>query len=105
MNPKSFLDINMRPPHKAPQNRKATASPTTRLWMRFGMVLFALTCSLTTIAQQVNQSASAFQRRLNVTACGYGLGQCDEALLTPNEVAQVSAMRHRQNVSALILAL
>ena len=59
-----------------------------------------MSCSLKTVAQQSNQSESAFQRRLNVTACGYGLGQCDEALLTPSEVAQVSAMRHRQNVSA-----
>jgi len=99
MKTESFFGVNMRPQHNALQNREATAWPTALLWLRFGMVLFALNCSLTAIAQQVNQPASAFQRRLNVTACGYGLGQCDEALLTPNEVAQVSVMRHRQNVS------
>jgi hypothetical protein len=100
MKTESFLGVDMRPQHKTLQNREATAWPTALLWLRFGIVLFALSCSLTAVAQQVNQSASAFQRRLNVTACGYGLGQCDEALLTSSEVAQVSAMRHRQNVSA-----
>jgi hypothetical protein len=101
MKTESFFCVNMRPQHKAPQNREATAWPTALLWLlRFAVMFFALSCSFTAVAQQVNQSASAFQRRLNVTACGYGLGQCDEALLTPGEAAQVSAMRHRQNVSA-----
>jgi len=100
MKTESFFGVNLRLQQKALQNREATAWPTALLWLRFGMVLFALSCSLTTIAQQPNQSESAFQRRLNVTACGYGLGQCDEALLTPGERAQVSVMRHRQNVSA-----
>lgn len=93
-------NVNMRPQHEALQNRNPTAWPIALLWLRFGMVIFALSCSLTTVAQQPNQSGSAFQRRLNVTACGYGLGQCDEATLTPSEAAQVSVMRHRQNVSA-----
>ena len=100
MKTESFFGVNMRPQHNALQNREATAWPTALLWLRFGMVLFALNCSLTAIAQQVNQPASTFERRLNVTACGYGLGQCDETLLTTSEIAQVSAMRHRQNVSA-----
>jgi len=99
MKTESFFGVNMHPRHSALQNREATPWPTALLWLRFGMVLFALSCSLTAVAQQVNQPASAFQRRLNVTACGYGLGQCDETLLTPSEVAQVSAIRHRQNVS------
>ncbi len=92
MAPKLSFGINMCPQHQQLQNRRATV----RLWMRLGVALLALSSSLTAIAQQ----ASALQRRLNVTACGYGLGQCDEALLTPSEVAQVSLMRHRQNVSA-----
>lgn len=100
MKNESLSGVNMRPQQQAFQNCKATASPTASRWMRCGLVLFALTCGITAIAQQVNQSAAAFQRRLNVTACGYGLGQCDEALLTTSEVVQVSAMRHRQNVSA-----
>lgn len=100
MKNQSLSGVNMRPQQQAFQNCGATASPTARLWMRSGLVLFALTCGITAVAQQVNQSVAAFQRRLNVTACGYGLGQCDQALLTPSEVAQVSAMRHRQNVSA-----
>ena len=99
MKTESFFGVNMHPRHSALQNREATPWPTALLWLRFGMVLFALSCSLTAVAQQVNQPASAFQRRLNVTACGYGLGQCDETLLTPSEVAQVLAIRHRQNVS------
>jgi len=100
MKNQSLRGVNMRPPQQAFQNCGATASPTAKLWMRCGLVLFALTCGITAVAQQVNQPAAAFQRRLNVTACGYGLGQCDEALLTTSEIAQVSAMRHRQNVSA-----
>ncbi len=92
MVPKSSFGINMCPQPQQLQNRRATV----RIWMGLGVALLALSSSFTAIAQQ----ASALQRRLNVTACGYGLGQCDEALLTPSEVAQVSAMRHRQNVSA-----
>jgi hypothetical protein len=93
-------NANIRPTHNALQNREETAWPTALLWLRSGIVLFALSCGLTTIAQQPNQSASDFQHRLNVTACGYGLGQCNEGLVSPGEVAQVSAMRHRQNISA-----
>jgi hypothetical protein len=101
MKPESFCYANLRPHRKALQNREATAWPAAPLWLlRFAVTLFALSGSFAAVAQQVNQSASAFQRRLNVTACGYGLGQCDEATLTPSEAAQVSVMRHRQNVSA-----
>jgi hypothetical protein len=97
----SFFYANLRPQRKALQNREATARPTALLWLlRFAVMLFALSGSFAAVAQQANQSASAFQRRLNVTACGYGLGQCDEGTLTPSEAAQVSVMRHRQNVSA-----
>jgi hypothetical protein len=37
---------------------------------------------------------------MNVQACGYGIGQCDEGLLSPAEAAQVGAIRHRMNVQA-----
>jgi hypothetical protein len=37
---------------------------------------------------------------MNVQACGYGIGQCDEGLLSPAEAAQVSVVRHRMNVHA-----
>jgi hypothetical protein len=42
----------------------------------------------------------AIRHRQNVSACGYGLGQCNEGLLTPSEAAQASVIRHRQNVAA-----
>jgi hypothetical protein len=101
MKAKSFFCANLNPQRKALQNPEATAWPTALVWLlRFAVMLFALSGCFAAFAQQVNPSGSAFQRRLNVTACGYGLGQCDEATLSPNEVAQVSAMRHRQNVSA-----
>lgn len=96
----SFVDINSSPQHKALQSRGATVPPTARLLLWFGMVLLALGCGVTSTAQQVSRRPSAFQSKLNIVACGYGLGQCDETLLTPGEVVQVSAMRHRQNVSA-----
>lgn len=96
MKTESFLGTDVRRQQKSLQNSEATTRSALR-WPRFGMVLFAFICSLPAIAQQ---PASTFERRLNVTACGYGLGQCDETLLTTSEIAQVSAMRHRQNVSA-----
>ena len=43
---------------------------------------------------------TAIRHRQNVSACGYGLGQCNEGMLTTSESAEVSAIRHRQNVSA-----
>jgi hypothetical protein len=52
------------------------------------------------VAQQSNRTATGYQHSLNLTACGYGIGQCDEGLLSPAEAAQVSAVRRRMNVQA-----
>jgi len=73
---------------------------TTQLWRRLGMVIFVLTCGLTAVSQQTNLIANGYHRMQNVTACGYGFGQCNEGLLSPDEAVQVAAIRHQQNVTA-----
>jgi ferredoxin len=69
-----------------------------QIWL--GMMAFVLTCGLTAVSQQTIQPADRFQRMQNVTACGYGFGQCDEGLLSPAEAAQVRVIQHRMNVQA-----
>jgi hypothetical protein len=71
-----------------------------RLLACLGLMVIALTCGHTTVAQQTNQPATEYQHRQNVSACESGWGRCDEGLLTPDETAQLAAIRHRQNVSA-----
>jgi hypothetical protein len=64
------------------------------------MLALALVFGLPSFSQQATHSAGDYQRVLNITACGYGLGPCNPALLSPTEAAQVIAIRHRQNVLA-----
>jgi hypothetical protein len=66
----------------------------------FCVMLVVLTCGMAAVAQQSNRTATGYQHSLNLTACGYGIGQCDEGLLSPAEAAQVGAIRHRMNVQA-----
>ena len=68
------------------------------LWVT--MLALALVFGSPSFSQQATRSADDYQRMLNVTACGYGLGQCNPALLSPAEAVQVTATRHRQNVTA-----
>lgn len=69
-----------------------------RLWVM--ILALALVFGSPSFSQQATRSADDYQRMLNVTACGYGLGPCNPALLSPAEAAQVIAIRHRQNVTA-----
>ena len=68
------------------------------LWVT--MLALALVFGSPSFSQQATRSADDYQRMLNVTACGYGLGQCNPALLSPAEAVQVTAIRRRQNVTA-----
>jgi hypothetical protein len=81
------------------RRERAHQSPT-RLLACLGIIVIALTCGHTAVAQQNNQSATDYQHRQNVSACESGWGRCDESLLTPAETAQLAVVRHRQNVSA-----
>jgi len=96
----SSIGINIGRQDRAHQNQGASRQSATRLRWWLGMMVFLLTCGLIAVAQQSNQTASGYQRTLNLTACGYGIGQCDEGLLSPAEAAQVSVVRHRMNVQA-----
>jgi uncharacterized protein YunC (DUF1805 family) len=84
----------------AHQHQGGSTQSATRLWLWLGMAAFVLTCGLTAVSQQTIQYTDGYQRTLNVTACGYGFGQCNQGLLSPAEVAQVIAIRHQQNVTA-----
>jgi len=81
------------------RRERAHQSPT-RLLACLGIIVIALTCGHTAVAQQNNQSATDYQHRQNVSACESGWGRCNESLLTPAETAQLAVVRHRQNVSA-----
>jgi len=96
----SSIGINIGCQDRAHRYQGASRRSATRLRWWLGMMVFLLTCGLIAVAQQSNQTASGYQRTLNLTACGYGIGQCDEGLLSPAEAAQVSAVRHRMNVQA-----
>jgi hypothetical protein len=84
----------------AHQHQGGSTQSATRLWLWLVMAAFVLTCGLTAVSQQTIQYTDGYQRTLNVTACGYGFGQCNQGLLSPAEVAQVIAIRHQQNVTA-----
>ena len=92
--------VNLDRKDRAHRHLGALIPSATRLRWQLGMMAFVLTFGLIAIAQQPTQSVSGFQRTLNLTACGYGIGQCDEGLLSPAEAAQVNAIRHRVNVQA-----
>ena len=94
------IGINLDRQDRARRHQGASIRSATRLRWWLGMMVFLLTCGLIAVAQQSNQTASGYQRTLNLTACGYGIGQCDEGLLSPAEAAQVGAIRHRMNVQA-----
>jgi hypothetical protein len=84
----------------AHQHQGGSTQSATRLWLWLVMAAFVLTCGLTAVSQQTIQYTDGYQRTLNVTACGYGFGQCNQELLSPAEAAQVMAIRHQQNVTA-----
>jgi hypothetical protein len=84
----------------AHQHQGGSTQSATRLWLWLVMAAFVLTCGLTAVSQQTIQYTDGYQRTLNVTACGYGFGQCNQGLLSPAEAAQVIAIRHQQNVTA-----
>ncbi len=96
----SFMGINIGRQEKALPRQEAPIRSATRIQRRLGMIVLGLSCGLIAIAQQSDQTASGYQRGLNLTACGYGIGQCDESLLSPGEAAQVGVIRHRMNVQA-----
>jgi len=78
----------------------ASTRLANRQGMWLGVMAVLLAFGLSSFAQQTEQVVSGYQRSFNVTACGYGLGQCNEGLLSSAEAAQVGAIRHRMNVQA-----
>jgi hypothetical protein len=99
MKTRSSIDVNLGCQTRARRYCRASAKSATTLCLWLGTIVIALTCG-TAIAQQAGHPVSPFQRSLNVSACGYGLGYCNEALLTASEAVEVTAIRHRQNVTA-----
>ena len=79
------------------RRERAHQSPT-RLLACLGIIVIALTCGHTAVAQQNNQSATDYQHRQNVSACESGWGRCNESLLTPAENTQLAVVHHRQTV-------
>jgi hypothetical protein len=69
---------------------------------RRGWVLLLILLSLgrTALCQSSTSAANALQHRMNITACGYGLLDCNESQLTPSEFAEANAIRRRVNVAA-----
>lgn len=65
----------------------------------FGAILLLLN-ACTAFSQIRTGPEETLQRRMNVTACGYGFSGCDESQLTPVEIVQVNATRRRMNVTA-----
>jgi len=96
----SFIGINITRPEGVRGHEEASIKLVTRYQRLLGLVVLGLSCGLVSIAQQSDQTVSGFQRSLNLTACGYGIGQCDERLLSASEVVQVGVIRHRMNVQA-----
>lgn len=84
----------------ANQHQVGSTPLASRLRLWIGVAAIVLTCGLTAVSQQTVQPTDIHQRTLNVTACGYGYGQCNQGLLSPTEAARVIAIRHRQNVTA-----
>jgi hypothetical protein len=81
-------------------SQERSHQPATRLLACLCLMVIALTCGHTAVAQQTNQSASDYQHRQNVSACEFGWVPCNEALLTPAEAVRLAEIRHQQNVSA-----
>jgi len=96
----SSIGINIGPQDRAHRNQEASILSAMRIRHWFCVMLVVLTCGMAAVAQQSNRTATGYQHSLNLTACGYGIGQCDEGLLSPAEAAQVGAIRHRMNVQA-----
>jgi hypothetical protein len=96
----SSIGINIGRQDRAHRNQEASIRSAMRIRHWFCVMLVVLTCGMAAVAQQSNRTATGYQHSLNLTACGYGIGQCDEGLLSPAEVAQVSVVRHRMNVQA-----
>ena len=96
----SSIGINIGPQDRAHRNQEASIRSAMRIRHWFCVMLVVLTCGMAAVAQQSNRTATGYQHSLNLTACGYGIGQCDEGLLSPAEAAQVGAIRHRMNVQA-----
>jgi len=96
----SSVGINIGRQDKAQLYQGTSIESAARLRWQLGMMVFVLTFGLIAAAQQPNQTASGFQRTVNLTACSYSIGQCDEGLLSPAEAAQVGTIRHRLNVQA-----
>jgi len=96
----SSIDINVGRQDRAHRNQEASIRTAMRIRHWFCVMLVVLTCGMIAVAQQSNRTATGYQHSLNLTACGYGIGQCDEGLLSPAEAAQVSAVRRRMNVQA-----
>jgi hypothetical protein len=85
---------------KAHQIQSSLTRSATQIRLWLGMVAVVFCCGLSCVSQQTNHLVSGYERTLNVTACGYGFGQCNEKLLSPAEAAQVILIRHQQNVTA-----
>jgi hypothetical protein len=96
----SSIGINIGRQDRAHRNQEASIRSAMRIRHWFCVMLVVLTCGMAAVAQQSNRTATGYQHSLNLTACGYGIGQCDEGLLSPAEAAQVGAIRHRMNVQA-----
>jgi hypothetical protein len=96
----SSIGINIGRQDRAHRNQEASILSAMRIRHWFCVMLVVLTCGMAAVAQQSNRTATGYQHSLNLTACGYGIGQCDEGLLSPAEAAQVGAIRHRMNVQA-----
>jgi len=100
MKSKSCSEIIQRRQPTARREQLASAGRAVRPRLWSGILAVALTCGLSAVAQEPGLPASWYQRSLNVQACGYGFGQCDESHLSRNEAAQVRAIRHQMNVQA-----
>jgi hypothetical protein len=96
----SSIGINIGRQDRAHRNQEASILSAMRIRHWFCVMLVVLTSGMVAVAQQSNRTATGYQHSLNLTACGYGIGQCDEGLLSPAEAAQVGAIRHRMNVQA-----
>ena len=96
----SSIDINVGRQDRAHRNQEASIRTAMRIRHWFCVMLVVLTSGMVAVAQQSNRTATGYQHSLNLTACGYGIGQCDESLLSPAEAAQVSVVRRRMNVQA-----
>ncbi len=96
----TFISTNIGCEDKAHQYDKASTQPAGRLRWWLSLMFGLLICGLSAIAQRPAQPASAYLHSRNVSSCGYDLGDCNEALLTPSEAGQVIAIQRRLNITA-----